>query len=163
MSLFKFKRFIACFVDNNGDYVGKQVFHRSMGALGHDKKTFNYQDGSYNIVPSLSSRLELIFGTGILWDNYIYVYKLGNPDPISFKDGGFKPIMNADLYKVRLESKLVKDLNAAARGTFQINWKYVLIALVVLFIIFYFLNGGSLDFGGTQAVAETATNTGGAR
>lgn len=38
MSLFNFRRFIACFVDSNGDYVGKKVFCRSMGSLGHKKK-----------------------------------------------------------------------------------------------------------------------------
>lgn len=142
MSLLNFSRFVACFVDAKGEYVGKKVFRRTLGSLGHSDKIFNYDGGTYNILPSRASRLELSFTTHIFFDNYIYVYKVGNPDPISFKLGSFAPIMDADIYKERLESKLVKDLNSVAKGGFDINWRYVLIVIAIFGVVYYFMNGG---------------------
>lgn len=154
MSLFSWKKFTACFVDENGDYVGDIVFKRSWFSLGQFQKTFNYKEGKYNIIPYQSSRLEILTKFS-LFDNFIYIYRIGNPDPISFKGGKFKPLMNAEVYKERLESKLIVELNRVASGGFKINWKYVLLALVGLLVVLYFVNGGSLNFGPAEAGAVT--------
>lgn len=160
MSLFQWSRFVACFVDENGDYVGKKIFARSIFALGQSKKTFDYDGGSYNIKPGRASRLELSLPFAVFFDNYIYVYKIGNPDPLSFEGGNLKPIMEASSYKHRLKSKLVEDLNKVAKGGFEIPWKIVLPILIGIGIVMYFVQGGSL-FGGNEAeiVNQTAQAT----
>lgn len=149
MSLFNFKRFIACFVDSNGDYVGKTIFRRSVfGNRGFTKKTFTYDGGTYNINPLESSRLELSLFFSFFFDNYIYVYQIDNPDPISFKDGGFKPIMSPEAYKARLESKLIKDLHNI--GRWDINWRLFIIVAAVILLLYYLMNYTNLFHGSSD-------------
>eukprot|EP00919_Chromeraceae_sp_WS-2016_P077768 GHVR01183971.1.p1 GENE.GHVR01183971.1~~GHVR01183971.1.p1 ORF type:complete len:161 (-),score=8.72 GHVR01183971.1:46-528(-) len=157
MSLLNFPRHSAVFVDSNGDYVGKKVIGRSFGALGQKEKTFDYDGGTYNFIPEKTSRLNFNFSNRLIFDDYIFVYQLYNPNPISFKGGHFTPVMDSKSYKSRLTNKLVIDLNKIAQGGFKINWKYVLIGLVVLAVAYYFLSGGTL-LGGAEAV-ENATSS----
>jgi hypothetical protein len=146
MSLFRFSRFIASFVDDNGDYVGTKIFSRSFGFLGHSRQTFTYKGRAYNISPSRSSRLELIFKTSIFFDNYVYVYNVNHPDPIIFKNGNFDVLMNPLDYQQRLESKLVKDLNAVGFGSY--DWvtilKWLGFGFVVFLVMYYFISKGQV-------------------
>lgn len=160
MSMLGFSRHIAVFFDLNGDYIGKQIISRSFSkAIGMKKKTFEFNKGTYHIKPEKASRIDLTFKTNIAFDNLLYCYYEGNPDPVSFKNMNLSPIMDAREYRKRLTSKLVEDLNNAGRGTMDIPWKWILIGIVGIAVAYYFMNGGSLT--GTpspSAVNETIQN-----
>lgn len=142
MSLLKWSRFVAVFEDENGDQVGRKVFRRTIfGGLGHDnKRTFEYRRGSYIIDPE-SSRIDLKFNSQLFFDTYVYIYKIGNPLPISFKGGEYKPVMKPELLRERLRSKLVKDLNSVAMGGLQINWKILLLVAVGILVLYFVFTG----------------------
>lgn len=160
MSFFNFSRHIAIFLDDNGDQVGKKIFKRSWSdSIGIDKKTFSFNGGSYNIDPLKACRLKLSFKTAIFFDNYIYIYKINNPDPISFK-GGFAPVMDPLAYEIRLKTNLIDALNRAGRGKLNINWKYIIIGIVVLIVLYLAFSGnlGALFGGGAGEVVNNITN-----
>lgn len=150
MSVLGISRFVACFVDDKGDYVGKKVFGHSWCSLGMKKQFFDYDGGMYIINPANSSRITLSFKSRLFFDDYIYVYQLGNPSPISFLNGGFVPMMRASDFKERLESKLVRDLNYIASGGLQIPWKWLLVIIVGVGIVYYLITQTNI-FGGQES------------
>lgn len=156
MSFLGFSRHIAVFLDSNGEQLGRKIFKYSFNSsLGLSKKTFEYNGGTYNIDPLKSSRLNLSFKTAFVFNNYIYLYKENNPNPISFK-GDFKPIMNADLYKIRLKSKLVEELNKVAWGSVKINWKLILIFVFVAIGLYFLLKDPSILTKSAEVVNNTS-------
>lgn len=92
----------------------------------------------------------------LFFDDYIYIYRIRHPDPISFKGGVFMPVMDAEAYKTRLESKLVQDLHKVAMGGWNINWKWILLIAVALIVIYYFISGGTIFPTGQE---ETVSNS----
>lgn len=144
MSLLGYARSVALFYDENGDFVGSKIFARGLASsLGKKVKTFIFNGGSYNVKP-LVSRAR-VSGFNFLFDTYVFVYNLDNPDPLQIKFDGIKPIMNPMDYKVRLQSKLVIDLNNAYKGGLLefLTLKNIIIGVIVIGVIYYFTNGGS--------------------
>lgn len=143
MSLINYSRHIAFFYDSNGDYVGSKVMQRSFtSAIGLKSQVFKYKDGVYNIDPQISrGRL-----SGLFADTFFYHYFLNNPDPISFKHNNLSFKFDAERYKLRLESKLIKDLNNAYKEGLGslFNMKWIIILLVLGSVAYYFFSGGTL-------------------
>jgi hypothetical protein len=142
MSFLNFRQHFAYFYDSNNDFVGKKLIESSFrSTLGISKKVIFFKEGAYNIKPRLASRIDV---NTFFVNKYIYVYYLGNPDPLDFSNAG-RPIMEPEDYKIRLKSKLVEDLNKAAEGDFKIPWKWVLIIVLGLVLAYYVFSGHGLS------------------
>lgn len=135
MSLLEFKRHIAVFIDENGDKVGQKTIYHSFGNSTTKKKTFNYNNGTYNIKKKALSLL--IKTPTIFFDSQIYVYRIGHPDPLDYNKGSLDPLFTPDLYKTLLENKQTIDLIKAGRGGLNIDWRWIVGGIVVLLILYY--------------------------
>lgn len=154
MSFFGFgSRHVAIFKDNKGDQIGSKVFERVFfsSSLGLRKRYFFYKDGAYNVKPIKTARIEMNKNRVFLNDCY-YVYNIDNPDPLDYSDNA-KPITDPRDYKVRLENKLIDELNRAGRGKLNIPWKWIIIIGLGLIVAYYFLSGGTL-FGSPEEVTN---------
>lgn len=159
MSFFNFYRHIAFFFDDNGEQVGYKVFKRSFSSsIGLNKKTFDYDGGSYNINPKVS-KINFNPKGSILFNNKIYLYYLNNPEAISLKDNKISPLMDAKNYQIRLKSNLIEAINRAGRGKMNINWKAILITIGVLIFLYFIFSGGNLTevLGLSEKVTENST------
>jgi len=156
MSFFGWTRYVANIVDENFEIVASVIIGRSMGFKGLKKLSFDYAGGTYNIVPSafvVKPATKALF-----FNNVVYIYQIGNPNPFKFQSNQFKPIMDAEVYRVRLKNKLVVDLNSAALGSMDIKkiLGFLALGVVAFLIVMYFLNKNSAV---SAEVANTTVQT----
>lgn len=155
MSLFQWVRYTAVFLDKNNKVCDSKIFGRSFGFKGLKEGTFEHNGGLYNI-KSDAFKIQTSLKTHIFFDDDIYLYYYGNPDPLKFENNSFVPFMDSEVYKSRLKNKLIVDLNSIAMGSF--DWttflKWAGLGLVVFLVVLYFLKRGD-----SQTSAEVVQNT----
>lgn len=138
-----YSRHHAFFFDKNGDYVGKKAIKTGFNK-GNSKRTFVFNDGLYNINPKVSRSSFTPFP--FFADHYFYFYEIGNPDP-KHLDSKNEIRFRAEDYKECYDSKLLQDLNKVGSGGLPdwLNWKVVLVFVVIVGVAIYFLQGGKVS------------------
>lgn len=146
MSLFQWVRYTAVFIDSNGLICGQKVFRRSYGSKGLKDGTFEYDNGIYNI-KSKAFRVQTSYKTHLFFDDDVFIYRYGNPDPLEFVGQGFAPIMDPEVYKSRLQNKLVVDLNKIAMGGPDLVsvLKWLALGVLAFLVIYYFVKKGQVS------------------
>lgn len=144
MSFFQWTRIVANFVDSDFKTVDSVIIGHNYGFKGMKKNTFRYKEGIYNINPK-AFKVQTAIKSHLFFDDDIYIYQIGNPDPLFFDNNEFKPFMSAEVYKSRLENKLVVDLNSIAMGgpDWKTILKYLLLGAVVIIILYYLFGKGT--------------------
>lgn len=73
-----------------------------------------------------------------------YYYNVNNPYPLNMGKKA-EPLVNTEIFNALMETKVLIDLNKIKKGLFDgLDFKMVLIGLVVIGVIIYFARGGSL-------------------
>lgn len=120
---------------NNGQQVGSK-------SLKFTEPYFEFAGGIYNFLPQFSSYHKV---TKIIKSVKYYLYQVGNPMPLVISTPVI-PVINAQTYSVILKSDLVKKLNPGSANLWDLigGWKGLIIGLIIIGVIVYFMNGGSL-------------------
>lgn len=160
MSLFNWVRYTAIFLDVEGKVCGQKIIKRSMGFTGLKEQTFTYEGGLYNVKPK-AFRAQIGFKSHLFFDDDIFIYIIGNPDPLEYKyeEKEFKPVMDAEVYRVRMENKLVVDLNKAALGGLDIPniLKWVGLGILIFIVIYFFMSKGNTT--PAETIVQNVTTT----
>lgn len=135
-SIFRIRKYRASMFDKNGNHLHTVVFSPT-------DHTFNYRDGTYNVIvdKGAHTRRQTLFH---VYHDFFYV--VGNPNPLKVDGSGFSPVIDARAYKVILDSKIIRELNDLSD-----NWlaklftpRNIIIALVLIAAGYYFFSGGKL-------------------
>lgn len=134
MALFNTR--IAHIFDEKGDKFGKKRFSKKA-------RKFNYADGTYNVDLKNSSYWEKTNFPG-LWKERIYYYNLGDPNPYNM-GLNHAPVINPQLYKIHLDTKVAVDLNNSHKGKLSelLTLKNIVIGVIVIAVI-YLIGSGKL-------------------
>lgn len=159
MSLFRWVRHMACIVDAEYKPINTITIGYSFGFKGMKKKTFEYSDGVYNIIPT-AFKVTTALKSHIFFDCEIFIYQIGNPDPLTFRYGQFVPLMDAEVYKARLKNKMVVDLNQIAMGSPDIKsiLKWFGLGLVILVVGVFLYNKFFVPPEATASVVSAVVN-----
>jgi hypothetical protein len=132
MSLLPKKR-IAVFYDDKGEYLGKKGFSKWDSLIKTKTKTYNVLKDKASITKIKS-----------IWRDKEYThYNVNNPNPFLFDKKG-EPILDAEVYNVQLETKVMRDLNNLSKEGFKITPLMIIIGVVVVGIAIYLLTGHSV-------------------
>lgn len=137
------KYHVANFYDDSGAFIGSHVFKRSF-KMGLPEKTFTYKKRTYFIDPSSSRSASCSFPW--IADIYSYTYHFDNPFPFTF-NRSVAPIMRSDDLQDQLGSKVLRDLNRVRQGGLSdlLTLKNITIFIVIVAVIYFFMNGGSFN------------------
>lgn len=126
---------VAVFYGNHGEYIGQKK-------LNYNERYFEYKGGNYNFIPEKASFMKRV---GIIMKTKYYHYNIGEPMPLLF-DRKVRPVISADVYKMILDSDLVKKLNPKKMSLLDLvgGWKGIILILVIGAIIYYLVSGGDI-------------------
>lgn len=131
-----FNRYYACLNDERGEFIKFIKFNMF-------DTTFKYKSRCYNVLKNKSSCLKI---KGLLFNNFYYFYTINNSNPFVFDDKQ-EPILNSEIYNALLETKVINDINEISKDNFLLkllNPKNIIIGLIILAVIIYFANGGTI-------------------
>lgn len=131
MAITGIKKRIACFYDDKGEFLDKKGFSKTASTLDYGDRSFNvYQDG---VTVTKIKRW--------YWDIELYHYNFNNPNPMILNKK-HEPIIDSEMYNIQLKTKVARDLNDLSKGGLKLNWKTILIGLVIIAIIYALATGG---------------------
>jgi hypothetical protein len=131
------KTYRAWFFDEKGEYLGKK-------GIPKKNKVFDYNDGKYNVdLENATYKDESVY-LG-LWKKRTFFYNVSNSNPIRL-DKKSEPIINPELYKIQLETKLARDLNDLANkgGLSKFLTPFNILLGVAVIVVIYLLASGQI-------------------
>jgi len=137
MSLFGKTR-LACFYDDKGEYLGKIKFSKWDNLIKTKKRT-------YNVIREKATITKI---KGFFKDKEYTHYNVNNPNPILL-DKTTRPILDAEVYNVQLETKVMRDLNNLSKKSLSdlLTPATIIIIVIVIGVSIYLLTGNSLTTG----------------
>lgn len=131
MAITRILKYVAVFLDDEGNEVGQKSFKPT-------EKSFKFKGGSYNIVIDKATFTTV---NRWYWDVQQYYYNINDPMPLILNKK-CEPVIDAKIYNAVLETDFAKKIAALSRGI-KLDFKMILIIIAVIAGI-YLMSTGKL-------------------
>jgi hypothetical protein len=125
----------AMLYDDAGEHVTTVKFKRN-------DKTFTHKKRTYNIMLDKATQFT---EENLLFEKRFFQYNINNPNPFLLNKKA-EPIVDAEVYKIQLETKILKDLNDLSKGGLAalLTPRNIIIGLIVIGVLVYLSTGHKL-------------------